>query len=436
MPRLGRLSTDLLMLFLPFSVFWPLGEPVVEVALPLYVTWGVHLSDVALILVLILGLLQSHVQRVGPRIFFWPLAGLCLLALLSTFVAYSPPFALYTTFRWVLALLVYLWLVQPAVDVSRAVRVLLLGLCFHVSIGIAQVLNQGPLGLPGELALPAHISGAAIIPVDGERWLRAYGLTFHPNVLGGYLAYALVVCTPLLKSRFWTVVWWWLWLGLFLTFSRAAWIAAALGVGIALVGLIWRSPASRRPVLAASAGAAVLLAFCAIVWLPQLATRVQPLTARLGLDTPQSEAAPVPAFEERSLDEREEFLQISLDFIARRPLVGVGAGGFPIAIMAEGIHVLPQFAHIVPLNLAAEVGVLAAVLWLALWFGGAWQLAAGRRTNDHWRIALLAGWLAIGLIALADSYPWSLDAGRLLTVAALGLAGNRLTVGEPAAAGE
>jgi hypothetical protein len=136
------------------------------------------------------------------------------------------------------------------------------------------------------------------------------------------------------------------------------------------------------------------------------------------------------------LDEREEFVQISLDFITQRPFVGVGAGGFPIAIMAEGIHVLPQFAHIVPLNLAAEVGAPAALLWLALWFGGAWQLVAGWRSDDPWRIALLAGWLAIGLIALADSYPWSLDAGRLLTVTVLGLAGNRLATGNLNTAGE
>ncbi len=426
MPRIGRLATDLLMLLIPFSTFWPLGKPVVEGVLPFYVTWGVHLSDIALVLVLIFGLLQSRPWLPGPRVFFWPLLGLCLMALLSSIVAYSPAFALYTTFRWALSLLVYLWLVQPQVNAPRAVRVLIIGLCVQVLVGVLQVMNQGPLGLPYELALPAHLSGAAIIPVEGERWLRAYGLTFHPNVLGGYLAFAVIACAALLRSRAWTFVWWWLWIGLFLTFSRAAWIAAALGVSITIVWLALRERIWRRRALEAFAGAAILLAICAVVWLPQLATRIEPLTARLGLGAAQSVENPISPLEERSLDEREEFLHLSLDFVAQRPFTGVGAGGFPIAIVAEGIQVLPQFAHIVPLTLAAEVGAPAAILWLALWLGGAWQLAVHWRSDDPWRIVLLTGWLAIGLIALVDSYPWSLDAGRLLTVTALGLAGNRL----------
>ena len=68
-------------------------------------------------------------------------------------------------------------------------------------IGIAQVLLQGPLGLPGELALEPTHSGAAIIAVPQRPWLRAYGMTFHPNVLGGFLAVGLVL-GPIIAALF------------------------------------------------------------------------------------------------------------------------------------------------------------------------------------------------------------------------------------------
>ena len=58
----------------------------------------------------------------------------------------------------------------------------------------------------------------------------------------------------------------------------------------------------------------------------------------------QSEAAPISPLEARSLDEREEFLRIGLDFIAKRPLVGVGAGGSTIDSVGTIVYPDPEHA--------------------------------------------------------------------------------------------
>ena len=80
---------------------------------------------------------------------------------------------------------------------------------------------------------------------DGERWIRAYGLTAHPNILGGVLAFGLLVIASAQGHGRWTRLIRMATFGLgvaalFLTFSRAAWIAFAVGLGVAIVMLAIR----------------------------------------------------------------------------------------------------------------------------------------------------------------------------------------------------
>jgi len=403
-----------------------LGEPVVHRALPLYVSGGIYLSDVALGLLLVVSLLAWPFKTIGPRAFVLPLIGLVALAYLTAIPALVPSFAFYSAGRWLLALLVFLWLVQPTIDAPHTVRVFLAGMMLHVLVAIFQVLGQSPLGLPGELALPPAVSGAAIISTGQERWLRAYGLTFHPNVLGGFLAVAVIIGLPLLRRWYWKIVWVACWLGLFLTFSRAAWIAAVVGSLPVMVWLYRHKSAWRRHMAFSLAGALVVLVLSGIIWWPQLSVRLQPLSRLLPEAVSTPVAAPISPYEARSIDERVDFVRLSLDLIAERPLVGVGAGSFPVAIVEQELMVTAQYAHLVLLNLAAEVGVLGALLWLCLWVAGGWYLIRHWRQDDPWLVAFLSAWLALGMISLFDSYPWSLNAGRLLSMFVLGLAANRL----------
>jgi O-antigen ligase len=393
-----------LMLLAPLAAHWPLGPVLVPELPALYAAPALQLSDLAVAAVLFGGL---GLRSTSSRALLWPLLALAGLALLTVPLALSQKIAVYTVSRWLLAVALAVALMSQELDRRQVEAALLLGLCLNALIGIAQVALQGPLGLPGEMAPPAANAGASIIVAGQARWLRAYGLTLHPNVLGGYLAVGLLLAVPLLERRRWRLCWWLLLAGLLLSFSRSAWLAVALALPPSAGWLAWRRPALRRPLGITLAGAALIALALAAVLAGPVQSRMRPASV---------------AAEQRSLDERGEMVALALRLIGQRPLHGVGAGNFPVAMHAAGSPVEPQYVHNVPLLLAAELGVAGGALWLWLWLAPFWLLWRGRASPRL--VALVGAWLALGVIALWDSYPWGLPPGQLLTATLLGLIGR------------
>ena len=107
------------------------------------------------------------------------------------------------------------------------------------AVAAGQFLAQRDLGLVplGELPLhPAH-EGNSVLLARGQPWLRAYGLTIHPNLLGALLAALLLLALPMARRErgaersavlLALVVGG---AGLFLSFSRASWLGFAAGLG-------------------------------------------------------------------------------------------------------------------------------------------------------------------------------------------------------------
>src|SRR5579871_4736665 len=69
-----------------------------------------------------------------------------------------------------------------------------MGLVFQTVIAVTQTGLQHSVGLSwfGEFGLTPNQSGVSVLLAGGDRWLRPYGLTNHPNVLGGYCAAGLL----------------------------------------------------------------------------------------------------------------------------------------------------------------------------------------------------------------------------------------------------
>ena len=292
-------------------------------------------------------------------------------------------------------------------------------------VAIGQTITQHDLALRelGEYWLDPLQPGISVLALNGARWLRAYGLADHPNLLGGGLALGLLVlwsadqpvrmrptASLLMPAT--------LALGtaaLYFTFSRSAWLGFGAGMALLLAlrlrfvaksGMKFEGMFTRWRVLQELACAAAL-GPC-ILWTSALGV------ARLDAQSSLEQAAPVL--------EREFLIARTMDVLRLHPLAGVGANNLPLALR----ELFPSFpvnyapAHVVPLAAAAEIGVIgaAALTLLCLWpMVVAWR-ARHQQNRQRWALPLLACLLAIGLF---DYYPWTYAPGRLWLALALAL---------------
>jgi len=408
-----------LVLLMPISGGVFLTKPLWDGIHWLYVTPMIEPADFpALVLILLTMMEPRHALWVRRRPTF---AGLILalaaLGLLSVFGARSHTLAVYFSLRWVAAAGVCWGLVEADLKPQRVLAVFVAGLCVQSMVAIGQAVYQGPLGLPGELAPLPNAPLASIIDLGSRQWLRAYGLTFHPNVLGGFLAAGLITSLPLLSNPLVCLAWWLMSVALLASFSRSAGLAAVLVLPIVTIWL-WRHEAQLRrglTITLAVGAAAILLA--GWTWRGPFLTRlrVAPDTATSGLETRSSKATG-----SKRPDDRLQLDAVAIHLMATHPIFGIGAGNSPMTMQAANVQ--PHYPHNVTLMLGAEVGIAGALLWLAL-FGLALRRVRQTPTTaaKQWAVAALGAFVALQIIGAVDCFPWSLNAGRMLTVTLLAL---------------
>lgn len=409
--RIGVVAIGCYILLLPLVSHRLLGEPAAGGILPLYVTPALYVSDAALALAVIVKLMASGRSRMHFPHLGLPLLVLFGWGLLVAFGAEQRGFAYYTVLRWGVAALAFWIFSTGPLRSATAVRLLGGSLALHVLIGLGQVLTRGPLGLPAEVAIQADRWGAAVVETGGRPFLRAYGLTFHPNVLGGYLAVAILVALPSTRSWSGRMLWWLLAGGVVLTFSRSAWLALLLTMPLAALWLVRRRPDLRRGLAIAFAGLGLMVAVMAGLLARPLATRFSPMlweTERVSLNT------------------RATMVQAALSAIMEQPLSGVGPGNFPLWLQRNRPAQIPQPVHNVTLLLGAEAGLVAALLACALFLFPIGLLVSRWPDLSSWSVLFLLATCALGVVGLLDSYPWSLEGGRGLMALTLGLAANAL----------
>jgi O-antigen ligase len=313
-------------------------------------------------------------------------------------------------------------------DIVAAFTILLL--CQGI-VGTSQFLLQHSvgLGLLGELALRPEAKLVSVVEIGETRWLRAYGLTGHPNLLGGYLVMWLLVCLgqarkeQSMQTSLPRVV---LWLalaagmmGVFCSFSRSAWLGLALGLvyfgvlerrrvaamrrrlgadGLAWDGLSGPGLGQDRPrdwrVMAAA------LVLCGVMVGVLFAYRELVITRFFRLDTP---------LESRSIRDRVGEVAQAWGLVRERPLVGVGSGYYLGALWDRaGDNPPPGFRmiHNIPLLAWAELGILGPVLWLWMLLTPPvvlWRASRMRMVEPN-EAGWAAAFVAATVFSLFDSY--------------------------------
>jgi hypothetical protein len=245
----------------------------------------------------------------------------------------------------------------------------------QAGVAIAQFGLQQDLGLAylGEPDLDLQVIGTSVLWSSEEVWLRAYGLTPHPNMLGAMLAVQLLVLLPqLYQRRGWqqTLLGVGLavgLLGLLVSFSRAGWLAFLGGLiywAFAGADVAPQTAAERTPFWTQSAR-----------WLPFLIVPVFVifyydliLSRWIHLDT---------EIEARSIHERVRDAHVALVLIGAHPWQGIGAGNGLVAAQT----VLPGAGtvHNISLLVMMEVGIVGGVCWLLFMLAPLLSLANGRR---------------------------------------------------------
>jgi hypothetical protein len=308
-----------------------------------------------------------------------------------------------------LALLALAWCGVRWLGVSRTVlgASLVASAVLQSGLAAAQFLTQQTL-VPSQLGLPwlpsdgSQAGAPVILDAAGDRLLRGFGTFPHPNVLGGYLAIALV-CLPLLHRRFpraAALLWaagGILTIGLLASFSRAAWLAALVGLGIA-----WWAGAPKRhsrrwlPVMV---GGAALVG----IGLTPVAALVEPRLFPFG---PNGNA-----LERGSIQDRLALDAAGVVEIADHWPRGVGAGNYGRVSVSEGYQ--EGWGEPVPnvlLLIAAELG-LPGVVALALVLFATVRFISLQAEVE---VAVIGAFAALIVLAMFDHYLWTMPLGRVI----------------------
>ena len=354
--------------------------------------------------------------RWGPRRVVWPLLALAGLGALSLAgqcaggecdpTAAARLALLLAHLAWV-----YVYVVNerpPLLPIVAAVILL------QSTVALGQFIAQRELGLAllGEPALDPQLAGVSVVMRGAERWLRAYGLTNHPNVLAGTLVPLLLLLPVLahdrsLKQR--RVLPLLLALGcaaLFATLARWAAVCFALGLGLNLVPWLATGLRHRRWTITPF-GLSMALAVVLAVGLMAVIYGDAVVGRAVALETP---------VESRSLWERERDTEIAARLLADRPLTGVGLGRY--LSHARAVDRWAETVHNIPLLMGAELGLPGVLLWLVLLVA-----PVARRDALGRHAPLTALWVGFWLLGLLYPAPHPLLELRsvLLTGLTLGL---------------
>lgn len=275
--RLSQISLGLTIVLIPFRYRIILQERPIPPIYGDYTDFLFFASDLFTLTTLLFWTLHLALTRksikTGPFFLTLPLAGLTGLGFLSTLFSLDAPLSLYNAIRVLLVGGLYLYVVNEVRSLKAIYLPVGIQLFIQAVVGITQSLRQSSIGLSalGEYRLDPDWQGVSIVASGDSRLLRAYGLTDHPNILGGCLAFGLMILMlwylvtnsngRILLSGLFALSG----TALLLTFSRAAWLALSAGTALFLYILYRTNQTSsvRRLLLLVAAGLVVSLPF---VW--------------------------------------------------------------------------------------------------------------------------------------------------------------------------
>ncbi len=362
-------------------------------------------TEAVIALTLVAALARGMAQREGRLRFTLlsiPIAAFLGILVLSATTALSLAASLKEVFKWAELAAVFL----VAVNVLRQRRQI------YILVGCiaAAALLEALLGWFQFVTR----SGPPSFLIGG--FLRPYGTFEQPNPYAGYLSLSLALMGGLLLGHLRGGEWrrhipvLWIFGGataiitvaLLMSFSRGAWLALAVAVGV--MAALW----NRRVLF----GIGLLLVVGLLVGLAgAFGALPEAVAARLSFlgdyvailqGTP-----PLLTAQNWAVMERMAIWQSAWNMFLDNPALGIGAGNFDVAYpfyALPGWNTLPGHAHNYYLNMLAETGILGFVTYFLLMAGA--FIYAGRllwRKGSELGNGVLSYSMALGVIGLLSA---------------------------------
>ncbi|EKD53435.1 MAG: hypothetical protein ACD_61C00043G0003 [uncultured bacterium] len=339
-----------------------------------YLSPTLYLTDILLVAFILLNLkpifhwLRSHLP---PTIIF------LAYVLLNSVFGVSPANSIFWWLRFLLYLLFFLTLLLRKVTWSQIKTSLLISTILVIFLQVLETTRQSSIGglfyWLGERTFSTSTPGLAHLSFFGYDFVRAPATFSHPNSLAGFLL-VVYYLLHIKKSPLWQRLA--VFLGLILTFSKAALLAFVLVISFHLGSL-------------ALIGCFLLISVFQI-FLPNLPGLFPFISDRLFL------LAPVK------------------DIFSSSPLLGVGLGGFIPSLVSHlpGSFLLPakiQPVHNLPLLSLLETGIVGLILLSVL---------IKRNLKRILKPEVLALLALIIITGAFDHYWWTLPQNKLILILA------------------
>jgi hypothetical protein len=407
---MDKMRTHLLTLFfflLPWQTRYIFNAVPVQGEAMQFGIMSIHITEIILLgAMLIVGKMKFHERTARVRTLTLVLVAIAFVTTLTS------PYLGVSLTQWmhlVFAMLLFFALLDTRINLRTVMTGFVAGLIGPAILGIYQYISGGSpassvLGLAQRSAVEA---GDAVMQMNGERTLRAYGSFPHPNIFGGYLAVGIVTLLHLANTvrrkydMFWVYIGTLILLvfGIVLTFSRSAWLGLALAAIVSVMVIYMKRTNLARKLV-------VPVAFIFIAASLFITFGTDLANIRPGSDTD---------FESRSIDERASQYEEFWGVFEGQWILGNGIGSY--ALMDSIVHPekdwwIHQPIHNVFLLVLAEMGLLGALALLA-WSSTIDKMNFARFPNRE-AIAAFAMGNVVLMILFFDHYIWSSWAGLAL----------------------
>lgn len=416
-----------------------------------YGTYSLYGTEILLLVLLIIEAVRRRTKNrlmwSGYDIALFAFLAVCVLSFLFAQKQQLALSALIKVFEgiglvWLLARIPFSW--------RWLAQTWIAGALLQAGFGIWQFFSQQTI-VNKWLGLAAHDPGQLgtfVIETGGERYLRAYGAFPHPNILAAWLALAIFLIFGLYFDLYRRIYHWFaalhpsqqrkfwsaagsqatkfsleiagyliclsiLTLGLLLTFSRGAWLACLVGLGVMAIAVVVKNDAKKFLAMIKLGLIIGLVVAATIAIMPQpFLTRFQP-ASRL---------------EKISIDSRLTYQDQAITLFKKFWVVGTGIGTYTQAVhdkIDTGLKAWDyQPVHNIYLLIAVETSVSGLIVFgffLFEVFRETIRQLKKSRVINRWFIVAIGQVVFVVVTGWVDHFWWTLAVGVWMFWLVIGL---------------